>query len=454
MVVMPLAHWGTRAVRGNLDETVFDAERPQAFPADRPADLMGRLRVRLRAEDGAIVAYGYGGQQITMPAESIGSVRTVSRYSTGSRAKSTALLVLDPEKRILLRAAGRWDTYGEVTRVCQAAGVPSPYHEAWPRSNAVTTRYMSASKRRAAQRARRRQPPPLYPKAPGYRRLRTAPFGLTARVLGVIAAFLLIVGLCGFLGALPAVFLPDWTGKVRVLIGIAGVALGLAGGVWLSAALAHVLVDGLRWMVASLEAKTPAPPGRFFQRRKPSGKWAALATAGLLFLVPAFIIWGPGLALVSGVNGISDSHLVADLRANGATTPGFLIDVPVYGTDSNGNTTVTDVATLSFRAEGQDWQDTDPSIGGQPLPLDPGDPGATNNPVTIVYDRGDPGTAAAQQQVTGSVWHGAPTANVVVGTIFTLLLPPLLWCLVIRIRRRKWMRAADMMDDFFDTVSR
>jgi hypothetical protein len=185
---MRLAHWGTRALHKNLDETVYDLGHPQAFPAQRSTDLMGRLRVRLRAEDHAIVAYGFGGQRIEIPSSEIGAVRTVRAYRTG--------------------------------------------------------------------------------------------------------------------------------------------------------------------------------------------------------------------------------------------------------------------AALAFQAYGQNWQDTDPSIGGRPLPLDSGDPMDTHEPVTVVYDRSDPNTAAALRQITGSVWHGAPTANVIVGIIFTLALPLLSWHVVVRLRRRKWLRNAEIFDDF------
>jgi hypothetical protein len=257
-----------------------------------------------------------------------------------------------------------------------------------------------------------------------------------------------IVGLGGLIGVLPAEVLPGWIGSVRVLIGIIGVALGAAGGIWVFAALTHVVTDGLRWTFASLEAMMPAPPSRFFQRRGTSDKWAGAVTAGMILLVPALIGWGPGVAIASGVHGLSDSRLVAGLRANGVATPGFLIDVPDYSTDSNGNTTVTDVSTLEFTAQAQQWQDTDPSIGGRPLPLDSGDPIATREPVTVVYDPSDPGTAAARRQITGSVWHGAPTANVIVGIIFTLALPLLILSLVVRIRRRRWLRNSKMLDEF------
>jgi hypothetical protein len=375
----------------------------------------------------------------------------VRAYRTGSTTRGQALLVFDKHDRILLRAGGLWDTYGEVARVCRAAGAPSPEHVRY--SQAVTaTRSMSESKRHQAQHARRRPKPPLYQKAHGYRRLRTVPRGTTLRVLVVTAALLVTAGLGGLAGVLPAVLLPDWIGSVRMLIAIAGVALGVAGGIWLFAALTHVVADGVRWAAASLGAMTPAPPGRFFRRRRSSEKWADLATAGMIALVPALIGWGPAVALVTGVHGLSDSHLVADLRASGARTPGFLVDVPDYETDDNGNTTVTDVPTLSFRVGGVRWQDTDPSIGGRPLALDSSDPMDTRRPVTVVYDPSDPYTAAALPQITGSVWHGAPTANVIVGIIFTLALPLLTWRLVVRVRRRKWLRDADMVDDFFGAV--
>jgi hypothetical protein len=82
-------------------------------------------------------------------------------------------------------------------------------------------------------------------------------------------------------------------------------------------------------------------------------------------------------AIASGVHGVSDSHLVAELRAQGVSAQGFLIDVPDYETDDNGNTTVTDVSTLSFKPDGQSWETDDPSIGGRPLPLDSVDPEGT-----------------------------------------------------------------------------
>lgn len=436
------AHWGSRAWRKNLDETIMDPEHPQAFPAGRAADMMGRIRVRIRAEDGNLVAYGYGGQRIAIPATEIGAVRTAAAYRTGGGNRSQALLVFDKDGRILLRAAGLWETYGEVARVCRAIKAPKPTY--------VTSTYTTVPRgktRGGQQRTRRVKQVPLFQKAAGYRRLRTMPRSAALRVLAVIVLFAVTVGIAGFIGTVPALLLPGWIGKVRVLIGMVGCALGVAGGIWLFAAITHAVVDSLRWAVASLRAMGLAPPDRFFRRRGSSQKWSGFVTAGMVILVPLLFGWGPVLALVSGVHGVTDSELVAHLRATGVQTQGVLIDVPDYSTDSNGNTTVTDVATLSFGVGGQSWQDTDPSIGGRPLPLDAGDPADTHVPLTVVYDPNDPNTAAALQQMTGSVWHGAPTANVITGIIFTLALPFLVWRVVVRVRRRRWVRNADLLDD-------
>lgn len=125
---MHAVRWGSRAWRRNLDETVAGPEHPQAFPARHPTDLMDRIRVRLCAEDGGLVAYGFGGQRIALPATAVWDVITVDASRMGPVARGNALLVLDEDQRILLRASGLWETYGEVARVCRAAGVPAPSH--------------------------------------------------------------------------------------------------------------------------------------------------------------------------------------------------------------------------------------------------------------------------------------------------------------------------------------
>jgi hypothetical protein len=435
----PVAHWGSREWRKNMDDLVPDPAHPQAFPSKYPMDLMGRIRVKLCAEDGNLVAYGFGGQRVVLPAKTVGFVVTVGSFRVGRVAHGRALLVLDNDERILLRADGMWETYGAVEKVCRAAEAPSPKHVyAGLRGSSPG---MSGTQARHARSGRR---PPRFAKAPGYVRLRTNPRGSALRVLALIVLFLVATGLGGFIGVLPAVVLPEWFGAVRTLIGIVGVLLGIAGGLWIAAAVAHLLADAVRWAAISLAAGTPAPPGRFFARRpEHSGTWLAAANVGLVLLFFALAGWGPGVGIASLAHGLRDSSLVAELRANGATIPGTLIDVPQYSTDDNGNTVETDVPTLSFLL----WKTTDPSIGGRPLPLDASDPLDTDVPETVVYLPSDPDVAAAQQQIAGSVWHGAPTANLITGGLFTLALPPMLWFLALRARRRRVRRAKGYVED-------
>lgn len=422
----PAAHWGAGEWQRNMDDLVPDPAHPRAFPSTYPMDLMGRIRVKLCAEDGNLVAYGFGGQRVALPAKSVGSVITTDAFRTGGITRGRALLVLGLDGRILLRANGLWETYGEVKKVCHAAKLSAPAH-VWSK-----TRWRGAAR------------PPKYALAPGYVKLRTNPRGTSLRVLGLTALIAAAAGLGGFLGVLPAAALPEWFGAARTLAGIVGAAFGIAGGLWTGAAIAHILADGVRWAATSWAARTPAPPRRFFgRRREHSGAWSAAVNAGLAFLVVALIGWGPGVGITSLAHGFRDSSLVAELRANGRTVPGTLIDVPRYSTDDHGNTTETEVPTLSFLTN----QTTDPSIGGRPLALDASDPVDTDRPETVVYLPSDPGVAAARQQITGSVWHGAPAANLISGVLFTLALPPLIWFLVLRVRRLRWRRAKEFVDD-------
>jgi hypothetical protein len=426
----PVAHWEQREWANNQDVLAPDPQRPQAVPAQSPTDFRGQVRVRLAAEDRQLVAYGFGGQRIAFTREDVGAVHTVDAYRTGRVTRGRALLVLDRERRVLLRASGLWETYGEVTAVCKAAKVKSPTH--------LAPAYTRTGKRKSSTRQ-----VPRFKKAPGYRRLRTRPRGTTLRVLALIVLFALTAGFGTFIGLLPAVAMPEWFGAVRTLIGIAGGALGLACGLWLGAAISHLIADTLRWAVTSWDVGTLAPPRRFFGRREPSGGWTIARNIALVALVPALIGWGPGVGIASLAHGFRDSSLVAELRAQGVTTQGRLIDEQDFEDEDNGDTKVTDVPTLAF----QHQEVTDPAIGGRPLPLDPDDPLSTSTPETIVYLPSDPDTAAARQQITGSVWHGAPTANLISGGLLTLALPPVIWLLVLLTRRRRWRRAKDLVDD-------
>src|ERR1700744_1801255 len=178
----PVAHWGSREWRKNTDDLVPDPARPQAFPSTYPMDLMGRIRVRLCAEDGNLVGYGFGGQRGVLPAKSVGAVNTVSAFRTGRVTPGPALLVLDHDGRILLRADGLWETHGEVLKVCHAAKVPGPKHV-----------FANASaKAKGSARARRGNTSRTvyFAKARGYVRLRTSPRGAPLRGLAVIGRFL------------------------------------------------------------------------------------------------------------------------------------------------------------------------------------------------------------------------------------------------------------------------
>jgi hypothetical protein len=434
----PVKHWGTREWQSSQDVLAVDPQHPRAVPAQVPTDLQGRVRVWLTAEDRSLVASGFGGQRIVLPAGSVGAVRTASSFRTGRVTHGRALLVLDHRKQILLRASGMWETYGEVAAVCRAAGVPAPEHV-----DPTLVRKTVTSRRGRKTRYSGKPVPPSFGKAPEYRRLRVRPRGSGLRVAALIVLFAVTTGLGVFLGVTPAVLLPEWFGAVRTLIGIIGVLAGAAAGIWAGTAVMHVFTDGLRWAVSSWLVRTMAPAGRFFRRRERSRVWSLAWNLAMTALVPALIIWGPGVGIASLAHGFRDAALVAQLRAHGTETAGQLVDEPAYGTDDDGNDTVTDVPTLSFRH----FEATDPSIGGRPLPLDSDDPLDTSDPETVVYLPSDPETAAAVQQISGSVWHGAPTANLISGGLLTLALPPSLWFLVLRVKRRRWLPAKNLLDE-------
>jgi hypothetical protein len=444
---VPVAHWSADEWRKNADDLVRDPKHPQASPATYPMDLMGRIRVKLTAEDGDLVAYGFGRQRIVLPHKSIGAVRTVDKFHMGTSniTRDNALLVLDCDRKILLRADGLWETYGEVQRICQAAKLPSPTHIS-------TVSYANYQPGKYQSRPRRQDrtvtPVPRYIKAPQYKRLRVRPGGWSLRLLAVLVLYGVTTGLAGFLGAVPAVALPEWFGAVRTLLILIGVSLGASAGAWTGAAILRVWTNAVRWAGASWAARMPAPASRFFSRpRERSSGWQRAANVGLAALFVALIGWGPGVGTVTLAHGFRDAALVAGLRENGVATHGTLVDAPDYETSDNGNVTEKDVSTLSFTVGGHLIRDDDPSIGGRPLPLAPGHPLRTSVPETVVYLPDNLNVAAAKQQITGSVWHGAPTANLISGGLLTLALPPVILYLVLRVRRLRWKRASGLVED-------
>lgn len=299
---VPDAHWQADEWRKNFDDLVVDGTHPQAFPSTYPMDLLGQIRVKLTAEDGDLVAYGFGGQRIAMPHKSIGSVLTLNEFRLGAsdHPLENALLVLDRDKKILLRADGAWDTYGEVARVCKAAKLPSPKHTA--------TSGLVEHQPRGSTHELHDPGIPRYLKAPGYRRLRVHPRGQLLRGLAVLLVYLVTLGVGVVPGALLMALLPESFGAVRILLALVVIVLGGAGGIWAGAAILHAWTDALRWAGASWLAKAPAPPNRFFSRRQErSSAWQSAADIGLAALFVALVAWGPGVGIAALAHGFQQT---------------------------------------------------------------------------------------------------------------------------------------------------
>ena len=125
----PVAHWGSREWRKNMDDLVPDPAHPQAFPFEVPdgpdgqdpgqalrrGREPGRVRVRRPAGRAARQVGGRRDHGQFVPR------RAVSRTTPRCSCSTTS-------EQILLRADGMWETYGEVQKVCHAAKVPSPKH--------------------------------------------------------------------------------------------------------------------------------------------------------------------------------------------------------------------------------------------------------------------------------------------------------------------------------------
>jgi hypothetical protein len=380
--------------------------------------------VRVRAEDGDLVAYGFGNQRIAVPAAEIGAVYVHGGWGKQWGRSSPAMVVLDKEGRVRLRAPGTWGAtaartarstltpragggnLGGLARVCDSLGIARPKY--------LTFREVRRQKA-------------LWRRAPGYSKLRIRSRGIIVTRLALVLVGLVFGGLGLFLGVALARLLPPGIGDVRDLIGIVLCAAALWATVWLCGFTLRLL----RWLAVSRHARTLAPPDRFFGAAH-SGrnrKAQALLTVAMVAAIPALIAWGPVIGLISLTHGFADQALVASLRQGSITTRGLVIDVPTYSSGSDGNTDVTDHPTLTFRTLGGVAVKTpDPAIGGWTWPMNPA------QPVTVVYEPADPATAAVAGQIAGSPWHGAPTGNVVAGAVLTVALLPLTWVTVRRIR--------------------
>lgn len=386
--------------------------------------------MRLAAEGTDFVAYGLGGQRIVIPACEIGAVRVSSAYRASGRRSGPCIAVLDRAGRLLLRAGGVWDERvvrgrkaddrGQVTdtglsAVCESLDIAYPEY------------LLGAAARR--ERARWR-------KAPGYRRLRTRSLGLRMALLGLRMALLLcllvclllalvLCGLCIALGLSIAAALPHGFGDVTSLIALVLVVAS----VWATALLIGLARHLHNWAGESLNRRAFARRDQFLGRdstqREIARGWLTLL---MLLAIPSLIAWGPVIGLISLVHGFSDQALVTVLRQHGVTAAGTITSDTEYSTDPDGNPVISITTRLAFRsADGKSVSTPDPRINGWTWPV--------NQPsVEVVYDPARPSTAAVAGQLSGSVWRGAPTGNLICGALLTAALVPLTRATIRRIR--------------------
>jgi len=408
---------------------------PEAYPLSGATDLLGRMPVRLRAEDGDLVAYGFEGQRIAIPATEIGAICLHRGWGKRRGRSGPALVVLDNHGRMLLRAPGIWAAAvagrgtkptgykinpGSFDKLCVSLGIA--------RAKSLTTRD-----------ARRQGP--HWKHAPGYRtvRIRSRGYVFTRLMLAVTGV---VVGLLAVTASvLIARALPPGVGAARILIGLLLSVAAVWGTVW----LCGVALRALNWLAVSLHVRSLAPLDRFFGGERGRNHRAKAWLTNLMILaIPALIVWGPVIGLISLTHGFADQALVTSLRHSGVRAPGLVVNVPTYSTDDNGNPVLVSHATLQFMTkDGVSVRTPDPAIGGSTWPMNP------KQPVEVVYDPAHPSTAAVAGQISGSPWHGAPTGNVVSGALLTAALVPLTWLTARRIRAAR--RAT--REEFFEVIA-
>lgn len=412
-----------RAVSANSPANVGIASAsPEVYPFSGATDLLGRMPVRLTAEDGDLVAYGFENQRIAIPAAEIGAMYVHRGWGKSWGRSGPALAVLDKQDRMLLRAPGIWGAAARGTMSGYGSAI-SGFGELCGGLGINRPQYLTL-------RQTRRQKP-RWQRAPSYRQLRIRSRGYMFTRLALVCFGLVVAGLGIAAGVLLAHQLPPGVGDVRDMIGVLLCVAAVFGTFW----LCGCTLRALNWLAVSWNVHTLAPPGRFFGTayRGRTRKAQAWLTMTMIFAIPALVAWGPIVGLVSLAHGFSDQALVSKLRQDGVSTRGFVIDAPTYSTDNEGNTVVTDHPTLLFQDTGSARvvKTPDPAIAGWTWPMD------SAQIVTIVYDPSDPSTAAVAGQISGSPWHGAPTGNIVAGALLTLALAPLTWLTVRRIRNAR-----------------
>jgi hypothetical protein len=274
-------------VFGGMGDPEFDPKLPSAYPAEGRVGPLGEMPVRLRAEGEALVAYGFGGQRVEIPAQSIKQVWIHPEFEAlaGERIRG-ALLVLDAKHRVLLRAPGVWGP--GVREVCQRLGL---------NKQPVVLGSMSASRR-----------VPSLVNAETCRRLRVRPAGgPIAKVAGGLTRIVFCLG--GWTGGvLLGLRLPASVGDARIMVAIAGGAAGALAGAWLGNLCTRFGAGLVRWALASRRAGTLAPAGPFL---RVSGASALTEQATLVVLaaaVPVLAIWGVAIEAITLSRGGTVSH--------------------------------------------------------------------------------------------------------------------------------------------------
>jgi len=382
---------------------------------------MGDMPVRLCAEGQTLAAYGFGRQRIAIPASEIGTIQSYLVRDKDGGLGGSSLAVLTRHGTLLLWARGPWKPgLADVRKALGAPVVTYPTPSDFPHYTTRTS----------------------VPR--GTPVLRVRPRFWLAAGLACLAVLLTMATFGGVAGAQLSLLLPPGVGGVRDLIGVALGTAGVLGATWLFFAAKSLLTDALRWLVASLRAGGPAPWDRFIHLETPDKVLGALVTVAIGLAIPFLLLWGPSIALDSLHHGFSDAALVAQLRQHGTATTGYVIDDPYYTTDSSGEEVAHDQAALEFTPPGQSQvtKVTDPAIGGWTWPIRPDDP------VTVVYDPADPTTAAVQGQLTGSVWHGPPTGNIVAGGLALIAEVPLVWLFVRRVTAARRKASKDFVEGF------
>ena len=408
---------------------------PDVYPLTGVMDLLGRMPVRLAAEGGELAGYGFGGQRVAIPAADVGAVVVHRGWGKQFGRSGRALVVLDKNNRMLLRAPGIWGSAAP-----RSVATPPDYRKSGGGLGALCASLRIPPPKHLWNREVRKQGPG-WRHAPGYQKLRVRPRGYRPAVASLVLLWLALSGLGITVAVLLANALPPGIGAARNLVGLVVAVSLVAAAVWLG----DLALGAARWAAVSVTVRTAAPPGRFLgpapRRIRQARK---LLTVALVLAIPVLIGWGPVVGLTSLAHGFADQALVASLRQHGVPARGYVIDVPTYSADSSGNTVVTDHATLLFQtAAGSVVQTRDPAIAGWTWPMDP------RQPVTVVYDPAEPRTAAVAGQISASPWHGAPTGNVVSGALLTVALVPLTWVTVRRIQAAR----RESRDGFFEGLA-